>query len=151
LKIIPLPGFCAGAVFNVPVRYDCDREGSIEAGNWEEYGLETHSGGVRYIKNISIGKISPGNAKAVLDLGKVRGTAEVYINGKSAGVRIWSPYRYDITGCLKEGINSVEIEVYNTLAPYIKAVSPSARVLNGQTVSGIFGPVRLYGVIETSA
>jgi hypothetical protein len=41
--------------------------------------------------------------------------AEVKINGNTAGVRICQPYRFEITGLLREGINQIEIEVTNTL------------------------------------
>ncbi len=46
-----------------------------------------------------------------LDLGKVCFTAEVYINGKLAGKRIYSPYMLDITQLLKQGTNQIEVRV----------------------------------------
>ena len=46
-----------------------------------------------------------------LDLGKVYFTAEVYVNGKFAGKRIFAPYMLDITDLLVEGANQVEIRV----------------------------------------
>jgi len=46
-----------------------------------------------------------------LDLGKVCFTAEVYINGKYAGKRIYSPYMLDITPFLQQGINNIEVRV----------------------------------------
>ena len=38
-----------------------------------------------------------------LDLGAVRGTAEVLIDGESAGVRVCSPYRFDLSGLGRAG------------------------------------------------
>jgi hypothetical protein len=78
-----------------------------------------------------------------LDLGRVRGTAEVWVNGRWVGSRVWSPYRFDITSCLQEGVNRIEIRVFNTLAPYLEAVSPTHYVFPGQTISGLLGPVGL--------
>ena len=46
-----------------------------------------------------------------LDLGKVYFTAEVFINGKFAGKRIFSPYLLDITSLLQKGTNTIEVHV----------------------------------------
>jgi hypothetical protein len=46
-----------------------------------------------------------------LDLGKVCFTAEVYINGKFAGKRIFSPYVLDVTKFLQQGTNQIEVRV----------------------------------------
>ncbi|MFV8341052.1 glycosyl hydrolase [Flavobacterium sp. XS2P39] len=46
-----------------------------------------------------------------LDLGTVCFTAEVFINGKPAGKRIFAPYLLDVTSFLKSGTNLIEIHV----------------------------------------
>ena len=56
-----------------------------------------------------------------LDLGRVRTAAEVWVNGAPAGVRIWSPYRFDITALVRTGENGIEVLILNTLAPYLGA------------------------------
>lgn len=78
-----------------------------------------------------------------LDLGRVRGTAEVRVGGVAAGVRVCSPYVFDLTGLVVPGDNAVEITVFGTLAPHLDATSPTHFVFAGQRVSGLFGPVRL--------
>jgi len=78
-----------------------------------------------------------------LDLGRVRGTAEVWVNGQPAGVRVWSPYQFLITDFLRAGENRVEVLVLNTLAPYLDVQSPTFYVFPGQTDSGLLGPVHL--------
>ncbi len=50
-------------------------------------------------------------AHIFIDLGKVYFTAEVYINDKLAGKRIFAPYLLDITPFLIQGVNKVEIHV----------------------------------------
>ena len=55
-----------------------------------------------------------------LDLGNAYETAEVFVNGKSAGVRICKPYRFELTGLLKEGENRLAIEVTNTLGTQMR-------------------------------
>jgi hypothetical protein len=51
---------------------------------------------------------------AVLDLGEVYETAEVWLNGERAGVRICPPYLFELRG-LRQGANHLVIEVTNTL------------------------------------
>ena len=51
------------------------------------------------------------SAHYFLDLGKVCFTAEVYINGKLAGKRIYAPYELDITAFLQQGTNQIEVHV----------------------------------------
>jgi hypothetical protein len=47
----------------------------------------------------------------LIDLGKVYFTAEVVINDKTVGHRIYAPYSLDITNFLKKGKNSIEVRV----------------------------------------
>ncbi|MBQ9938429.1 MAG: hypothetical protein IJO96_02750 [Oscillospiraceae bacterium] len=41
---------------------------------------------------------------------ETRDAAEVLVNGRSAGVRLWNPNRYCVKGMLKEGANKIEIK-----------------------------------------
>jgi hypothetical protein len=56
-----------------------------------------------------------------------------------------APFRVDITEQARTATGSltIEVDVANTLGPYLDATSPTPFVLAGQTVSGLFGPVRL--------
>ena len=54
--------------------------------------------------------------KIVLDMGQVAEQAEVYLNGKYVGYKLWAPYNSDLTEYVRSGKNSLEIEVTNTLA-----------------------------------
>ncbi|CAG7638163.1 hypothetical protein PAESOLCIP111_03919 [Paenibacillus solanacearum] len=141
LRVVPGPGLTGGAVFRAPVTYRI-AEGCILTGDWSEQGLESYSGGVRYRKQLRLDDSLP--SSLVLDLGRVRGTAEVLVNGKSAGIRVMSPYRFDLSGLCVPGDNTIDIIVFNTLAPYLNAVSPTHYIFEGQTLSGMFGPVVLF-------
>ena len=55
----------------------------------------------------------PTNAAYILDLGDVRETAHVLVNGKDAGMLFAVPFRVDITDYLHVGSNTLEIEVAN--------------------------------------
>lgn len=74
------------------------------------------SGTVRYSTTF----IAAACSEATLKLGQVFETAEVFINGTSAGVKICRPYHFDLTGLLKEGENEIAIEVTNTLGTSIR-------------------------------
>lgn len=139
------PGYEAGAILGGGIRFVTD-EGSMRLGDWEDRGLLGYSGGVRYKKEFEWAGAGGGTPRSLLDLGRVRGTAEVLVNGVSAGVRIWSPYTFDLTGHLSPGANDLEIRVFNTAGPYLDAVSPTGFVFEGQRVSGLMGPVKVLEV-----
>jgi hypothetical protein len=111
----------------------------IDVVPWDQVGLGSYSGAVSYHREVRLER--PG--VVVLDLGVVRGTAEVHVNGQLAGVRVWSPYRFDLTGLVVDGVNRLTVTVFNTLGPLLDDTSPTAGVYAGQRVSGLLGPVRL--------
>ena len=51
--------------------------------------------------------------KALLDLGYVGEVAELYINDKFVGEKLFPPYRFDISGFLKDGKNKMMVIVSN--------------------------------------
>ena len=67
----------------------------------------------------------------LLDLGAVRDVAEVELNGKALGRRLWRPYRYDVTDIVRPGSNRITVRVTNTLANQKGTPLPS----------GLLGPV----------
>ncbi len=84
--------------------------------------------------------------KATLDLGDVYETAEVWLNGHRAGVRICPPYQFDVDGMLKAGANTLIVEVTNTL---VKEQSDFLSRYMPQEPSGLLGPVQLLiGEVE---
>lgn len=79
-----------------------------------EEAVHHYSGTATYQKTFSIdGSAILQNAKIYLDLGSVRESAHVWLNGDDLGVLWLSPFRTDITGRLKSGANSLEIEIVN--------------------------------------
>ena len=92
--------------------------------SWTELGdslcNETMATGC-YKTTFRMGKIQPGSA-FILDLGDVRESARVVVNGKDCGTLFAVPYRIDITSQLKEGDNILEVEVNNLPANRIAAL-----------------------------
>ncbi|MBI2434394.1 MAG: hypothetical protein HYV26_16170, partial [Candidatus Hydrogenedentes bacterium] len=132
-------GSTAGAAFDTPITFAMG-EGMIPVGSWDELGLPHYSGGLVYKADLSLDKALP---YALLDLGHVRGTAEVKVNGKACGVRLWHPYQFDLSQALQTGNNTIEIRVFNTLGPHFAEGHPSQHVYKNHTKSGIFGPIAL--------
>jgi len=58
-------------------------------------------------------KIQNAKSKIYLDLGTVKETVRVKLNGKDLGVVWCHPWRVEITGAIKSGENKLEIEVVN--------------------------------------
>ncbi|MER8067541.1 glycosyl hydrolase [Streptomyces sp. NPDC094034] len=141
LRVETRPGHQGGAALAGPVRCEVG-PGRIRTGDWESRGLAEYSGGVRYSRVLTL-PADAGTGRVTLDLGRVRGTAEVRVDGVAAGVRVCSPYVFDVTGLAGPGDRTVEITVFGTLAPYLDAVSPTHFVFPGQRVTGLMGPVRL--------
>ena len=86
----------------------------------------------------------PDDVELTLDLGAVRGTAEVLINSKSAGVR----RLFALLGSTSADgwavmLVTLEVLVLNALGPHLDAVSPTPYVFPGQRASGLLGPVHL--------
>ena len=147
LRVETASGHSEGGLLAGPATYTVEA-GPIGLGPWAEYGLASYSGGVRYSSTFSLDGAPEG--RMVLDLGRVRGTAEVWVNGQPLGARIWAPYRFDITAAVHDGENRVEVLVLNTLAPYLRSTSPTNYVFGEQEVSGLMGPVRVVRTTEVA-
>jgi hypothetical protein len=85
--------------------------------SWTDHsddGVKYYSGTGTYRRTIEVSadRLGEGN-RVFLDLGDVREVAEVFVNGKSAGVLWKPPYRVDVTSLVKPGANALKIEVMN--------------------------------------
>ena len=141
IKVSPHLGAYAGAAFPEPIKLTCG-PGIITEGDWSQIGVMKHySGGLWYRKNLSL-TAEQTQGQVTLDLGQVTASAEVWINGKQAGVCITDPFTLDVTGLLKEGENRLEILVYNTLSNHYQTI-PTPQKYKKTTTSGLLGPVRL--------
>ncbi len=83
----------------------------VVLGDWCKYTGKEFSGSGIYKTRFSLPEKT---SKIHLDLGKVCCSCEVFINGKSVGVKAMSPYTIEIPGVLLEEDNILEIRVSNT-------------------------------------
>ena len=97
---------------------------------WKTWGLERFSGLVDYEKTVTVNKAK---GPMRLDLGQVFHAAEVWINGKPVGQKLWGPYVFEVGGSLRPGANTIRVRVANLIA--------NSYGLKGE--SGLLGPVRL--------
>ena len=146
LRLEQKPGVYAGAAIPEPVEIGCGPT-RLPLGDWCDYALESYSGGAVYRKQfrLTAAQLDP---RIILDLGRVQISAEVEINGKVVGVGLARPYSFDITDYVQEGENDLKVTVFNSLANHYSVTYPSTYVFEGQTVSGLLGPVELQFVTK---
>jgi hypothetical protein len=74
-------------------------------------GTATYSKTFQYSSNLA----SPGD-HVYLDLGNLSTVGEAWLNGHALGITWAMPYRYDITGLVKNGANTLRLEIANAWA-----------------------------------
>jgi hypothetical protein len=149
------------------VRFDTAMRGPAEAvkmdtlRDWSkdmDSTIRFYSGTAVYRNSFSLSEIPKGE-QLFLDLGKVSAMAEVRVNGQSAGGVWTAPWRVDMTKLVKQGENTLEIEVVSTWANRLIGDSrlPAKKRTTWATVnsfqpknvlepSGLEGPVTVKAV-----
>jgi hypothetical protein len=93
------------------------------------------------------------NKIETLDLGKVYGISELFINGENAGIKWYGRRIYSIQTFLKPGKNNIEVKITTTMGNYLKSLKDN-RVAQywtneGRTIQplqsiGLIGPVTIH-------
>jgi hypothetical protein len=140
IRVEQTRGNYGGAAFPEPILLNCEK-GIIQTGDWSQGSvLENYSGGAWYRKNIVLSEEQV-RTGVILDLGKVVATAEVHVNDSLAGILVTSPWKVDISKWIKQGLNKIEVLVYNTLANHYLTIPTKYR--GSSLLSGLIGPVKL--------
>jgi hypothetical protein len=120
----------------------------------KEEGIKYFSGIASYQKEIEVNAFNK-EYRLMLNLGEVKNLAEVYINGKKAGVLWKQPFSIDISNHVQVGKNQVEVRVINSwVNRLVGDAQPGAKKMTFMTmplikketpleVSGLIGPVKL--------
>ncbi|MDR2038479.1 MAG: hypothetical protein LBQ60_11210 [Bacteroidales bacterium] len=119
----------------------------------EDPGIKYFSGTATYRKTFTLPDNATGK-QCCLNLGDVRELAEVFVNGKSAGILWKKPFNVDITPLVQPGENDLKIEVVNMWANRLSGdllLKPEDRFCrtnqpwNSEVIlpSGLLGPVTL--------
>jgi len=128
--------------------------------DWRLHGLKWYSGAASYKNSF---KLPEKSGRYILDLGRVCHQAEVFINGKKAGERVWAPYRLDVTELLNIGDNEMVVVVSNSAGVWRQfALLDEGEALGWnkywnrdnmqregeKLISGLIGPVRIFRKIQ---
>ena len=128
--------------------------------SWTEHpdsGVKYFSGTATYKKDFKAPKSwFNSNDRILLDLGEVKDIAEISLNGKILDTLWKEPYKSDVTGILKPGINQLEIKITNGWTNRLygdQQVSDDKKILDAfirrfggdwtLKESGLIGPVRV--------
>lgn len=79
----------------------------------DTFGIKHFSGTATWLRSFDIEPKDLFGNHFILDLGQVANTAELYVNGKSAGLSWRPPHRTEVTNLLRPGENQLEIRVTN--------------------------------------
>ena len=80
----------------------------------------------------------PEEKRVLLEIADAGEDVEVFVNGESLGIQVLPPFWYDISGALKDGANTLRIEVATTLERERKANKKKWQP------TGLTGAVRMF-------
>ena len=112
--------------------------GTIRSGvSWHRQGLDAFAGVILHRTRVDVAEATA----AVLELGEVKGSVEVRVNGESAGVVFCAPWKLPVE--LRAGENELELEVAGTLGPLAGRGVPTPFGPEDQRFCGLLGRPRL--------
>ena len=94
----------------------------IRTGSWHEQGYPNYAGTAVYEQVVDLPSVE---GKVFLKVEEVRDVLEIWVNGKQAATRPWPPFMADITDCVHEGSNRIELKVTNTMVNLFGRPKPS--------------------------
>ena len=122
--------------------------------SWLDWGLARFSGYVDYAAAFDWAPIQ-NDRHIVLNLGTVKHVAEVWLNDRKVGERMWPPFEFDVTQAVRTGSNRLRVRVGNLstnemaqfedrrlLSLWGWGAAPGRDGFDG----GLFGPVTLRGM-----
>ncbi|MCY3747870.1 MAG: glycosyl hydrolase [Chloroflexi bacterium] len=122
---------------------------------WANFGYGWYSGAGIYERSFEL-TAEQANSTVTLDLGDVRHHAEVFVNNRRVDVRLWAPYRFDLSGFVQTGSNNLRVRVSNLYANEMRWKRDETKMgdpwhrywhednIDAESlVSGLLGPVQL--------
>lgn len=77
-------------------------------------GIKYYSGTATYKNKFQFDDLSGTNQKVYLNLGEISKVGDVWLNGEHVGISWTEPHRFDITDIIRQGENSIVVEIANT-------------------------------------
>ena len=130
-----------------PALFSCEGCSETNLVSWLDMGLRRFTGFIDYETNFTL----PANTSFLtIDLGNVRYMAEVWLNEKKIGKRLWPPFTFNAK-TNKAGENKIRVRVGNLMANEMggKDDLGQLRTWGWQTPpdssfeAGLFGPVKI--------
>jgi hypothetical protein len=131
----------------------------------ENPGIKYYSGIGTYKKTFKFQKASAPakDEKIYLDLGDLAKVGDVWLNGKHLGITWVKPYRFDVTDVIKNGENSLVVEIANVWSNRLTGDANTGEKFTSTNIrsnierasswkdvplvkSGLFGPVTIQTV-----
>jgi hypothetical protein len=107
-------------------------------GDWKTIGCPDRFSGL--LEYAAAFECSDPTSFSFLDLGQVCHVAEVLLNGRPLGKRMWAPHRFELGEALLTGTNRLRIRVGNLIDNNYGELRPS----------GLLGPVELLSASSES-
>lgn len=148
----PTVSLRGAAAWSGPIRVTV-ASAPIEIGDWRAIGLGSWSGAVRYERELHV---EAGAKSLTLDLGRVRGSATIEVDGETVARLFCAPFRAELlapdpaAGQPAPSTIRVTVTVYNTIAPFLDETTPTSWTFPSQLVSGVLGPVTLQQVSSSA-
>jgi hypothetical protein len=117
--------------------------GEVRLGAWERQGYPAYCGTGLYRRTIDLPAIT---GRCWLQLEDVRHVAEVEVNGRSAGVRLWAPYEFELTEHLRPGPNEITVRVTNGFGRLMRR--SYCGLIGHEVLSGIVGRAWLVRAVD---
>lgn len=141
-------GYEYTALIPEPIDIICGENGKADCGDLSKTGaLKCYSGKIVYHKTVYLEKINM-DERFILDLGDVGATAKVVINGKTAAIFTFAPFRTDITDYVTNGTNDIEITVSTTLSNHYSTIPSLYSNFPQDAKSGLIGPAEIKVIKE---
>jgi hypothetical protein len=116
----------------------------------DDADLRTFSRSATYTTHLSVAESDLKQAQRVmLDLGEVKDTAEIKVNGRLAAILVIRPFAADVSKFLRHGDSTIEIVVTNSLINYVSTIqwpktSGAMQMKHFLSISsGLLGPLWL--------
>ncbi len=123
---------------------------------WSQWDLSRFTGFVDYVTTFE-SDVKEGLVR--MELGEVKHTVEVWVNGESAGSRLWPPYEFDVGRYVHKGSNTVKVRVgnllLNAMTQFVRKKDIDHNVLGWSKQppdkdAGLLGPVVVRRLRNTS-
>jgi hypothetical protein len=123
---------------------------------FSEPGIKYFSGTATYSTTFEMKKSTSKDENITLDLGEVKNLAEIFINGKSAGIVWKKPFAINVAPLLIKGKNTIDIKIVNSwVNRLVGDAQPGAKKITFLSMpamirketpleeAGLLGPVQL--------